>query len=195
MRRGRRVYRLRCPHTGSAITYMFWSSTDIATADGSSPLSECFCQLYNAFCRPGSLLAIVDARLAECQGRRCRRGRPAILCRTLHLSHGRIRILNHVLISVRLCSRGLAIRSATANSTTMELENELQKVRLLITSTLPHTKRPALLLEAIESTLNEQATGSKLIPTAYFASLIATLDSLVLHTSAHSEEKDELAAA
>ncbi len=54
------------------------------------------------------------------------------------------------------------------------LESALSKIRPHTSSSLPHQKAPATLLQALESTFREQNTeGSS---TAYFAALLTTLD-------------------
>jgi ribosomal RNA-processing protein 12 len=61
---------------------------------------------------------------------------------------------------------------------TMEsLEVSLGKIRHHAASRIEHQKRPALLLAALESTLNEQT--SPRTPTAYFAALLTTTSQLV----------------
>lgn len=57
------------------------------------------------------------------------------------------------------------------------LEDALQKIRPHTSSSLPHQKTPATLLAALEATLDEQSTERS--PTAYFASLLTTLDSTI----------------
>lgn len=64
------------------------------------------------------------------------------------------------------------------------MEDELAKVRLHLNAATANQKRPALLLQAIDATLAEQACASS--PTAYFASLLTTLQSLTLNAD-HAE--------
>ncbi|GBE81173.1 hypothetical protein SCP_0309000 [Sparassis crispa] len=54
------------------------------------------------------------------------------------------------------------------------LQLDLSKIRPHTTSSLPHQKAPAVLLQALESTFREQNTEAS--PTAYFAALLTTLD-------------------
>jgi ribosomal RNA-processing protein 12 len=57
---------------------------------------------------------------------------------------------------------------------TRTMEDALSKIRPHTTSSLAHQKAPATLLRAIEATLDEQ--GAERTPTAYFATLLTTLD-------------------
>lgn len=57
------------------------------------------------------------------------------------------------------------------------MEATLDKVRAQSGNALPHIQRPALLLQAIDGTLKDSGTAS--LPTAYFASLAATLSSVL----------------
>lgn len=54
------------------------------------------------------------------------------------------------------------------------MEEALAKIRPHISSSLPHQKAPAQLLIALEATLREQNTDAT--PTAYFATILTTLD-------------------
>lgn len=54
------------------------------------------------------------------------------------------------------------------------MEEALSKIRPHTSSNLPHQKAPATLLRALESTLQEQKSEKS--PTAYFATLLTTLD-------------------
>ncbi|KAF9227367.1 NUC173-domain-containing protein [Gyrodon lividus] len=54
------------------------------------------------------------------------------------------------------------------------MEEALAKIRPHTSSSLPHQKTPANLLQALESTFTE--TGTDRTPTAYFAALVTTLD-------------------
>lgn len=56
-------------------------------------------------------------------------------------------------------------------STSPELNSELDQIRCHVGSSLPSQKAPAVLLNALESTLDSSRT-----PVAYFAALITTLD-------------------
>lgn len=61
-----------------------------------------------------------------------------------------------------------------------DIETALAKIRPHTTSSLAHQKAPAQLLQALESTFEQQ--GTERSPTAYFATLLTTLDS-TLQTS------------
>ena len=80
---------------------------------------------------------------------------------------------------------GLDILSPRKQSlTTMtDIETALAKIRPHTTSSLTHQKAPAQLLQALESTFEQQETEKS--PTAYFAALLTTLDS-TLQTSRSS---------
>jgi ribosomal RNA-processing protein 12 len=58
-----------------------------------------------------------------------------------------------------------------------DIETALAKIRPHTTSSLAHQKAPAQLLQALESTLEQQ--GTERSPTAYFAALLTTLESTV----------------
>ena len=58
-----------------------------------------------------------------------------------------------------------------------DIETALAKIRPHTTSSLAHQKAPAQLLQALESTFEQQATERS--PTAYFAALLTTLDSTI----------------
>ena len=68
------------------------------------------------------------------------------------------------------------------------MEEDLAKVRLHVNAATANQKRPALLLQAIDATLQEQSCAAS--PTAYFASLLTTLQSLPLK----AEQADLVAA-
>jgi ribosomal RNA-processing protein 12 len=65
------------------------------------------------------------------------------------------------------------------------MEEVLGRIRAQEASKLPHIKQPAVLLKAIDATLEETQTGNS--PTAYFAALSATLDSLLASSNASQE--------
>lgn len=71
------------------------------------------------------------------------------------------------------------------------MEATLEKVRQQSGNSLPHIQRPALLLQAIESTLAESSTQPS--PTAYFASLHAT--SAAVLKNQDNEDGQQLLAA
>ena len=58
-----------------------------------------------------------------------------------------------------------------------DIETALAKIRPHTTSSLIHQKSPAQLLQALESTFEQQGTEKS--PTAYFAALLTTLDGTV----------------
>ena len=64
-----------------------------------------------------------------------------------------------------------------------DIEAALAKIRPHMTSSLAHQKAPAHLLQALETTFEQQ--GTERSPTAYFAALLTTLDS-TLRTSRSS---------
>lgn len=66
------------------------------------------------------------------------------------------------------------------------MDATLDKVRGQSSNALPHIQRPALLLQAIDSTLAESSTAPS--PTAYFASLLATLSQV---TKVQGEKRDD----
>jgi ribosomal RNA-processing protein 12 len=70
-----------------------------------------------------------------------------------------------------------------------ELENALAKIRPHASSSLLHQKTPATLLRALEATFDEQHTNRS--PTAYFASLLTTLDG-TLHRDQGSGVQSQL---
>lgn len=57
------------------------------------------------------------------------------------------------------------------------MEEALSKIRVHVSSNLAHQKAPAVLLCAMEETLKEQKAD--LVPTAYFAALLTTLDGTI----------------
>lgn len=61
-----------------------------------------------------------------------------------------------------------------AHSSSLHLDQVLSKIRCHISSSAPTQKAPAVLLRALESTMEEQSTT--LAPVAYFAALVTTLD-------------------
>lgn len=61
------------------------------------------------------------------------------------------------------------------SSAMADLAQALSKIRPHITSSLANQKAPAILLQALESTFEEQNADNS--PTAYFAALLTTLDS------------------
>ena len=65
--------------------------------------------------------------------------------------------------------------SGQSLTTMSDIETALAKIRPHMTSSLAHQKAPAQLLQALESTFEEQ--GTERSPTAYFAALLTTLDS------------------
>ncbi|KAL0956351.1 hypothetical protein HGRIS_002501 [Hohenbuehelia grisea] len=72
------------------------------------------------------------------------------------------------------------------------MDSALAKIRRLTSSKLAHQKTPATLLVALESTLDEQHTERT--PTAYFASLLTTLDGTLQKKEIGLDEGDVLPA-
>ena len=60
-----------------------------------------------------------------------------------------------------------------------QLNVELDKVRRYRNSSLEHQSKPAILLDAVETTLREQGSSIPAHPTALFAAILTTLDQLV----------------
>ncbi|KAF5370856.1 hypothetical protein D9758_001883 [Tetrapyrgos nigripes] len=72
------------------------------------------------------------------------------------------------------------------------MDEALAKIRVHTSSSLPHQKAPASLLVALESTFKEQKTEPS--PTAYFASLLTTLDATIQKKELSLNEGDVLPA-
>ena len=72
------------------------------------------------------------------------------------------------------------------------MEEALSKIRPHTSSNLPHQKAPAILLRALESTIQEQ--NSEKSPTAYFATLLTTLDGTLQKKSIALGDGDVLPA-
>ncbi|THU95393.1 ribosomal RNA-processing protein 12 [Dendrothele bispora CBS 962.96] len=72
------------------------------------------------------------------------------------------------------------------------MDQALAKIRVQISSSLPHQKAPASLLVALESTFKEQKTEPS--PTAYFAALLTTLDATIHKKEVSLNEGDILPA-
>lgn len=72
------------------------------------------------------------------------------------------------------------------------MEEALSKIRPHISSNLPHQKAPATLLRALESTIHEQISEKS--PTAYFATLLTTLDGTIQKKSVALGDGDVLPA-
>ncbi|KAG8807998.1 hypothetical protein FRC17_004186, partial [Serendipita sp. 399] len=78
-----------------------------------------------------------------------------------------------------------------------DLATALAKIRPHTNSKLPHQRKPAQLLVALESTLDQNASSSELsrpTSTAYFAALITTLEECILRNELSLEEGSTLAA-
>lgn len=78
-----------------------------------------------------------------------------------------------------------------------DFENALAKIRPHTTSKQAHQRKPAQLLVALESTLQETskaAGGSERNPTAYFAGLLTTLEGCLSHNDLNLEDGSTLAA-
>lgn len=75
----------------------------------------------------------------------------------------------------------------------VELKQALDKIRHQVSSKLVNQKRPASLLVAIETTLNEQ--GTALAPVAYFAALLSTIQQLAANAEAIDSDGETLPAA
>ncbi|GAA5994053.1 hypothetical protein JCM5350_004661 [Sporobolomyces pararoseus] len=77
------------------------------------------------------------------------------------------------------------------------LEESWSKIRLQVNSATPAIKRPAVVLQAIESTLSTTSSPSAIEPPAYFVALLSTLDQLVQDPQAsqpNSEQRQLLEA-
>lgn len=77
------------------------------------------------------------------------------------------------------------------------LEESWSKIRLQVNSATPAIKRPAVVLQAIESTLSTTSSPSAIEPPAYFVALLSTLDQLVRDPQAsqpNSEQRQLLEA-
>lgn len=83
-------------------------------------------------------------------------------------------------------------------TTMATLEQSWTKIRLQINSATPAIKRPAVVLQAIESTLSSSSsTSTSIEPPAYLVALLSTLDQLVedpLAAQANSEQRQLLEA-
>lgn len=73
------------------------------------------------------------------------------------------------------------------------LKQALDRIRHQVSSNLVNQKRPATLLVAIESTLNEQSTA--LAPVAYFAALLSTISQLTENAEGMDSDGETLPAA
>ncbi|EJT97410.1 NUC173-domain-containing protein [Dacryopinax primogenitus] len=71
----------------------------------------------------------------------------------------------------------ISMAASSSSSADYLLQEELEKIRPHVTAALPNQKAPALLLVAIEDTLQEQ--NANLTPVAYFAALVSTLEQQV----------------
>ncbi|KAJ3791123.1 NUC173-domain-containing protein [Lentinula aff. detonsa] len=72
------------------------------------------------------------------------------------------------------------------------MDQALAKIRIHVSSSLPHQKTPASLLAALESTFEEQKTERT--PTTYFAALLTTLDGTLQKKQTSLNEGDFLPA-
>ncbi|KAG8794506.1 hypothetical protein FRC16_010479, partial [Serendipita sp. 398] len=78
-----------------------------------------------------------------------------------------------------------------------EFSTALAKIRPHTNSKLPHQRKPAQLLAALEATLEQNAgssENSRQSPTAYFAALITTLEECILRKELSLDEGSTLAA-
>ncbi|KAG8909481.1 hypothetical protein FRC01_006905, partial [Tulasnella sp. 417] len=75
--------------------------------------------------------------------------------------------------------------ASSSSLTSHELESQLDKIRCNMDSGVPSQKAQAVLLNALESTLAQQATART--PVAYFAALFTTLDGVIKREATLSE--------
>ena len=94
--------------------------------------------------------------------------------------------------SCRLLSKSSEITRRYHLHRQASMEESLAKIRPHVSSSLLHQKKPATLLVALESTFKEQNT--ELLPTAYFAALLTTLEGTVQKNDVGLEEGDFLPA-